>query len=536
MPDKPPTAMSGGEHLPFEEEFRAIGEILERDAERIMERWLERAKEEQVHADAEQRSEVMDELLEMLRSLGVRLQEQDRSALESAAEIAREHGRQRSGLGWNVVELVRDYEILHGVVLEYLGGVLDERLTYRQAMIIATVIDGATGSAVGAFSELAQQRLEQRAEQLRRLAMELAQTEQRERRRVARLLHDNLQQLLVAVQMRIAELRGDMVDRPRVLERISRIQELLNDASETSRSLTGQLSPPLLYEVGLVAALKWLGRQMLKDHNLEVHFHADGEVRMRDEPMRATLFDAVRELLLNVIKHAEVGEAWVRVEQTEQEVRLSVEDHGAGYDTRQISAESDPSSFGLASVRERMQWLGGSMNVSSKRGEGTRTVLEVPLGSRSTSVLSHASDASSVTSARSPAAEDDATSPMAGRRLRVLVVDDHRMVREGLVRMIDEAPDFEVVAQAGDGVEAVELAADYRPDVITMDVTMPRLDGVEATRRIAQMLPGVRIIGLSLHAEEDMAQRMRDAGAESYLNKAGPIEDLLAAMRGSRSE
>ena len=160
MPEKPPTAMSGEGHPPYEEEFRVIGQILERDGEPIMERWLERANEEQVHADADQRSEVMDELLQMLRSLGQRLQEQDQPAMEHAAAIAREHGQQRSGLGWDVVELVRDYEILHGVALEHLGKVLDKRLTYRQAMVIATVIDRVTGSAVEAFSKLAQQRLE----------------------------------------------------------------------------------------------------------------------------------------------------------------------------------------------------------------------------------------------------------------------------------------------------------------------------------------------------------------------------------------
>ena len=433
MPEKPPTAMSGNDLGPYEEEFRFIGQILERDAKPIMERWYERA----------------------------------------------------------------------------------------------------TGSAVEAFSEVAQQRLEQRAQQLRRLAMELAQTEQRERRRLAQLLHDNLQQLLVAIQLQVGSLRPD-VEQPRALKRIDLVQELVNEASEVSRSLTGQLSPPLLYEVGLVAALRWLARQMLKNHNLIVHVEADDQFSVPDETTRVTLYEGVRELLLNVVKHALTGEAWVRAEQTEQEVRLSVEDHGAGYKPGKPAAEPDPGSFGLANIRERMQWLGGSMDEVSAPGEGTRTVLKAPRHPASASGGSGLDAGGASSPASGPKAEGDAACLGAARRCRVEVADDHRVVREGLVRMINETSDFEVVAEADDGVEAVELAALHRPNLIVMDVTMPRLDGVEATRRIVRALLGTRIIGLSLHAEEDMARRMRDAGASAYLNKAGPADELLAAMRRSR--
>ncbi|MEX2386684.1 MAG: histidine kinase [Phycisphaeraceae bacterium] len=357
--------MSGEGHPPYEEEFRAIGHILVRDAEQIMERWYERASAEQVHANPDQRSEVMNDLLQMLRSLGQRLQEQARPAMERAADVAREHGQQRSGLGWDVVDLVQDYEILHGVVLEHLGKVLDERLTYRQAMVIALVINRATGSAVEAFSELAQQRLKQRAEQLRGLAMELAQTERRERRRLAQLLHDNLQQLLVAIRLQAGSLRPE-VDQPRAVERIELIQDLTDEASEVSRSLTGQLSPPLLYEVGLVAALQWLARQMLKNHHLQIHVQADKDIRIPVEAVRVVLFESARELLLNVAKHAQTGDAWVRVEQTEQSVRLSVEDRG-GVRSRETDGGAGPGQLraGQHPGADAVAWWGHACGVGA---------------------------------------------------------------------------------------------------------------------------------------------------------------------------
>ena len=98
--------------------------------------------------------------------------------------------------------------------------------------------------------------------------------------------------------------------------------------------------------------------------------------------------------------------------------------------------------------------------------------------------------------------------------------------------MINMTPEFEIVAEASDGVEAVEMAHLTRPDVIVMDVTMPLMDGVEATRRITTELPDIRVIGFSFHEEEDMGKTMRDAGAQAYLNKSGPMEDLLMAMGG----
>jgi CheY-like chemotaxis protein len=116
-------------------------------------------------------------------------------------------------------------------------------------------------------------------------------------------------------------------------------------------------------------------------------------------------------------------------------------------------------------------------------------------------------------------------------RIRVLVADDHTLFRKGLLEVLSQEPDVEVVAEAADGEMAVEQAKRHRPLVVLMDLTMPNLDGIEATRRIAAALPGVRIIGLSAHQEEDMAQALYQAGAVSYLSKGQPVESLLSTIR-----
>ncbi len=115
--------------------------------------------------------------------------------------------------------------------------------------------------------------------------------------------------------------------------------------------------------------------------------------------------------------------------------------------------------------------------------------------------------------------------------IRVLLADDHEVVRTGLARLLQAEPDIEIAGQAADGQEAVETALQIQPDVILMDVSMPRLSGVEATRRIVRQLPGTRIIGLSMHEQDDVAASMKAAGADVYLTKTAPPETLIAAIR-----
>ncbi len=122
---------------------------------------------------------------------------------------------------------------------------------------------------------------------------------------------------------------------------------------------------------------------------------------------------------------------------------------------------------------------------------------------------------------------------MAQQKIRVLLADDHQILRQGLASLLSEEPDMEVVGEAGDGQEAIDLARTIQPDVVLMDVTMPRLDGIQATRLITSELSGISVIGLSMHEEDDMALAMRAAGAIAYLSKGGPSDALIATIRAA---
>jgi DNA-binding NarL/FixJ family response regulator len=120
-------------------------------------------------------------------------------------------------------------------------------------------------------------------------------------------------------------------------------------------------------------------------------------------------------------------------------------------------------------------------------------------------------------------------------KIRVLVADDHTIVRQGLVGILASSPEIEVVGEAADGHEAVEKSLQARPDVAVLDVSMPRLNGIEAARRIHDALPATRILVLTMHDDEEYVLKMVKAGASGYLLKDSAADELIAAIRALRA-
>jgi DNA-binding NarL/FixJ family response regulator len=121
------------------------------------------------------------------------------------------------------------------------------------------------------------------------------------------------------------------------------------------------------------------------------------------------------------------------------------------------------------------------------------------------------------------------------KKIRILLADDHAVVRQGFKMILAAQPDMEIVGEAGNGREAVEAAAQLRPDVIVMDVAMPELNGIEATRRIAENAPHTRVLALSMHKDSVYVREVLRAGARGYLLKDSPAPELVAAVRAVAS-
>jgi len=218
---------------------------------------------------------------------------------------------------------------------------------------------------------------ERRAGQLRALAMALSQAEQRERRRLAQALHDDLQQLLVAARMR-AGMITDSGTGEDLRQSVAMLDGVLINCIALSRSLTIDLSPPVLYDAGLAAGLSWLARWMAETHRLDVSMQIEGQIEPSTEAMRVLVFQLVRELLMNVVKHAEIPAAAVCIARTAAGLTVTIEDKGRGF--AMLDAEAGtPGRFGLFHVRERVDAIGGEFHLQSALGEGTRVRMSIPL-------------------------------------------------------------------------------------------------------------------------------------------------------------
>ncbi len=372
--------------------------------------------------------------------------------------------------------------------------------------------------------------VQRQADQLRALTVELSQAEQRERKRLSVILHDHIQQLLVAAKMQLRWIKQGGSPQ-RLQATVQGVESILRQALEASRSLTVELSPPVLHQAGLIGGLNWLAAQLREKNQFTVNLRSDNRAEPDTEEMRFLLFECARELLFNAVKHAGVTNADVTLLRTSDgRIRLVVRDEGAGFDPNSLQKRGkDEVSFGLFSVQQRLAHFGGEMKIETAPGKGTSVALTIeagelqPLLADRPETLPGSEGAGKISAPEKTAVH------------RVLIVDDHKIMRDGLVGLMRFEPDIEVVGEAADGPQAIELADLLQPDVIIMDVSLGKMSGVEATKAILARNPLIKVIGLSMYADTDVAAAMRSAGATAFLTKGGPSEDLTMAIRACRS-
>jgi signal transduction histidine kinase/AmiR/NasT family two-component response regulator len=379
------------------------------------------------------------------------------------------------------------------------------------------------------LNETLEHRVVERTEQLRQLALELTKTEQHERQRLAQVLHDGLQQILVGAKFRLESIECTN-DRKAA---VSEVLDIIDDAIETSRTLTAELSPPILYQGGLLAALEWLARWMYDKHGFEVNLVARKRISPLPKDMTVLLFLAVRELLFNAIKHAGIHSAQVNVIQDYDKLLITVADQGTGFDpTKLRAAGGKAGGFGLFNLSERIKILGGTIEINSSPGGGSQIALMAPVASiKDESIPASTDKQAQVSVGILSAASSDGTA--AKGKIRIILVDDHLVMRQGLAGLLRAEPDLEIVGEASDGESAITVIREIEPDVVLMDISMPRTNGVQATRIIHSELPEVRVIGLSMFEEDEQAAAMREAGAVGFVTKSGPSEVLISAIRTS---
>lgn len=225
----------------------------------------------------------------------------------------------------------------------------------------------------------AEEKIQSYQKQLRSLASDLSLAEERERRRIATTLHDHIGQILAISKIKLGALL-ESANNDVSLEQLKEVREHVEQAIKYTRSLTFELSPPILYDLGLESALEWLTEQLKEQRGINCIFEADSSFKPVSDEIRIVLFSAVRELLMNVTKHAQATIAKITMRRVNDNITIHVADNGIGFTVSKMNFYLDENKgFGLFSIRERLRHLGGQMDVRSGRGRGTRVILTAPV-------------------------------------------------------------------------------------------------------------------------------------------------------------
>ena len=247
------------------------------------------------------------------------------------------------------------------------------------------------------------------------------------------------------------------------------------------------------------------------------------------ESVSVILYQVIRELLLNVMKHAQTLEADILITQPSPAfIGFEVRDRGCGFNLK-ATRHSLPllEKFGLLNVQERVESLGGACEIHSTEGEGTRVLITVPFSAREDGLASKPLSAPLLPTQVSNKEKE---------KIRVVLADDHPIFREGLGTLLNVCPDIQVVGEAENGEQAVVLGQTLQPDVVVMDINMPVMNGIEATRLIKANHPSIYVIGLSMHGDQIVTKAFSEAGGDQYVTKGDSFNSFAEVIRSSQKQ
>jgi two-component system, NarL family, sensor kinase len=365
---------------------------------------------------------------------------------------------------------------------------------------------------------------------LHTLSARLLQLQDEERRRIARDLHDVTGQELAVAAMSLDHLTRTLdrpgLDKPKAVTAITESAGLIHKVEQEIRTLSYVLHPPLLDEMGLGSAVNWYVDGLVKRSGMQIETHIPAQVKRLSVEKEIALFRVIQESLTNVLRHSGTNRARVRISVDSDSIQVAVEDEGKGLDTRKLSSATAKLGVGIQGMRGRLHQLGGKLEVSSS-ARGTHVLATVPLRDLGDSAARPTEFEVSTKSNGEPA---DTIHESQGRK-RILIVDDHEVARQGIRALLREQSDLEICGEAEDGLEAVTKTKDLAPDLVILDLSMPRAGGLSAAHQIRHNGLSTKILIFTTHSYPGLDRMLRSAGCDGYVHKANASNDLIRGVR-----
>jgi PAS domain S-box-containing protein len=349
-------------------------------------------------------------------------------------------------------------------------------------------------------------------ERQRELSAKLIRLQDEERRRISRELHDMTGPVMSSVLMNLAIVERDsaaLSEKSRAA--LQEAKTLARRCGSEIRTMSYLLHPPLLTEVGLAAALQWFLDGFSQHTGISTHLEAPADLGRLPEEMEISLFRIVQESLGNIHRHANSRTALVRMQIKDDQLALEVTDQGRPQGKG--CAREFEEGFGIKGMRERTHELGGKLEIVST-STGTTVRATVPIAARPTV----------------------AESVAAKSKARLLLVDDHEIVRQGLASLLQGVEGFEICGEAATGEDAIREADKSSPDIVIMDLRLPGIDGLQATRSILKSHPGTDVLIFTVDESEQVLREALKAGARGCLTKTDAGASLLSMLKTLAAE
>ena len=537
------------------ERHTEVGKLVQASIDVLLEHWAYRAIEEQPNAQRVHHATLLDHLKDFLLRLGKSLAESAEAYTSQHFLPARQHGEQRWGAGWSLIEVVRDFQILRLVILEFLDKNLGRPLHTREILAIGLALDEAIAASVAVYvkgredylRQFEKARLEEQKEAARlseEQAELLRQADQRKNEFLAMLGHELRNPLAPIRQaLQIFQLKGlndpDLEWGQEVIRRqVEQMTRMVDDLLDVSRITLGKLTlqKEIVVISGIVASALETTRPLIeaRRQKLTVHLSAEHLCLNGD---RIRLSQVLVNLLTNAAKYTEQGgQLWLSVERAAQDVTIRVRDTGTGISAHLLPHIFDPFTqedraakrahgglgIGLALVRKLVQLHDGRVEgFSDGPGKGSEFVVTLPL-------------VEPATSADSGATKTTASAGAAACRT-ILVVDDNRDSANSLGMLLRLSGHS--VSTAYDGPSALETAGANPPDVILLDIGLPGMSGLDVARKVRGdvRLKHILLVALTGYGQEEDRQQTQMAGFDAHFVKPVELEvlqKLLSEPRG----
>jgi PAS domain S-box-containing protein len=371
-------------------------------------------------------------------------------------------------------------------------------------------------------------------ESLRQLSARLLKLQDEERRHIARDLHDVTGQKLAVQSMALSQLINQKnspldAESKRILSECATLSKQVGDEI---RTLSYLLPPPLLDELGLSSAVKWYAEGFERRTGIRVKVDIPSDFVRLPPDVEVTLFRIIQESLSNVHRYSGSAKAHVQVKLDAEEIEVQIGDSGKGMNLGTFNSKTGkvaPLGVGIQGMRERVRQLSGKLQINSQPNKGTIVTATIPLAA---SRAANSPELASGAGAASPSAQEE--SPLVGEsasRKRILIVDDHEMLRHGIRTILQKESDLEVCGEAVDGQDAIDKVVALRPDLVILDINLPVLNGLVAVRQMLRQRPQTKILIFTVHDSEQTAKEIQAAGAHAYLSKGTGSDDLLRVVR-----